>query len=99
MAKKLYFDTDDEFQYAIDGKSLEISNAIINIALKNLKTQKRFIHALEVYILDDDKIYDITIDRRDMLETLESNLEIQEYHEEYEMCSTIKKAIDKLKSK
>jgi len=99
MAKKLYFDTDDEFQYAIDGKSLEISNAIINIALKNLKTQKRFIHALEVYILDDDKIYDITIDRKDMLETLESNLEIQEYHEEYEMCSTIKKAIDKLKSK
>ena len=46
-----------------------------------------------------DKIMDLTVDRRDFIDTLEKNLEIQIYHEEYEICAEIQKAIEKLKNK
>ena len=92
MTKKLYFDTEEEFELSMENKNLEISNAIVEVALDNLTTKRRYIPCLEIHILEEEKIYDVTLDRKDIIETLESNLIIQEYYENYETCFFIKEA-------
>jgi hypothetical protein len=77
-------------------QDLEISRAIVEVALKNLKGKKRFIPILEVYVEEDETIYDITLDRLNILDTLEQNLEIHERNEDYEGCARIAKAIKEL---
>lgn len=99
MAHSINVKTYDDFEQLIYNKDLGISKAIISKILSNLNTKKRFTHVLEIMIEDEDKIMDLTVDRRDFIDTLEKNLEIQIYHEEYEICVEIQKAIEKLKNK
>ena len=77
-------------------QDLKISKAIIEVALKNLKGKKRFIPVLEVHVEEDESIFDITLDRQNMLSTLRQNLEIHERNEDYEGCARIAKAIQEL---
>ena len=86
-----------EFEDLIYNKDLNISKACVNGILENLNTKKRHVHVLEIMIEDEDKIMDLTVDRRDFIDTLEKNLEIHAYHEEYERCVEIQNAIQKLK--
>jgi excinuclease UvrABC helicase subunit UvrB len=88
-----------EFEDLIYNKDLNISKACVNGILENLNTKKRHVHVLEIMIEDEDKIMDLTVDRRDFIDTLEKNLEIHVYHEEYERCVEIQKALQKLKNK
>lgn len=88
----------EEFEEIVKSKDLKMSKYIVSLILKNLNTKKRFIHALEVYIKSTYSVFDITIDRKNFLDTLEKNLEIHEHHEEYEDCAKILKAINSLKS-
>lgn len=88
-----------EFEDLIYAKDLNISKACVGGVLENLNTKKRHVHVLEIMIEDEDKIMDLTIDRRDFIDTLEKNLEIHVYHEEYERCVEIQNAIQKLKNK
>jgi len=44
-------------------------------------------------------IFDITLNKKDILQTLKQNLEIHEYHEEYEGCALIASAIKEVESK
>ncbi len=99
MAHSVNVKTYDDFENLIYAKDLDISKAIVNKILSNLNTKKRFTHVLEVMIEDEDKIIDLTVDKRDFIDTLEKNLEIHVYHEEYEICTEIKNAIKKLKNK
>jgi excinuclease UvrABC helicase subunit UvrB len=99
MAHSINVKTYDDFEQLIYNKDLGISKAIISKILSNLNTKKRFTHVLEIMIEDEDKIMDLTVDRKDFIDTLEKNLEIQIYHEEYEICAEIQKAIEKLKNK
>ena len=99
MAHSINVKTYDDFEQLIYNKDLGISKAIISKILSNLNTKKRFTHVLEIMIEDEDKIMDLTVDRRDFIDTLEKNLEIHVYHEEYEICVEIQKAIEKLKNK
>ena len=88
-----------EFEDLIYNKDLNISKACVDGVLENLNTKKRHVHVLEIMIEDEDKIMDLTVDRRDFIDTLEKNLEIHVYHEEYERCVKIQNAIQKLKNK
>jgi hypothetical protein len=99
MAHSVNVKTYDDFENLIYAKDLGISKAIVSKILSNLNTKKRFTHVLEVMIEDEDKIIDLTVDKRDFIDTLEKNLEIHVYHEEYEICTEIKNAIEKLKNK
>jgi len=99
MIKTIKVDTLEEFEEMLQEQDLEISRAIIKVALKNLNSKKRFIPVLEIYIREDESIFDITLDRNDMLDTLEQNLEIHERNEDYEGCARIAKAIKQLKNK
>ena len=88
-----------EFEDLIYAKDLNISKACVDGVLKNLNTKKNHIHVLEIIMEDEDEIIDLTVDRRDFIDTLEKNLEIHVYHEEYERCVEIQNAIQKLKNK
>jgi hypothetical protein len=96
MAKQIKVETHEDFEIMMVEQDLEISRAIVEVALKNLKGKKRFIPILEVYVEEDETIYDITLDRLNILDTLEQNLEIHERNEDYEGCARIAKAIKEL---
>ena len=87
-----------EFEDLIYAKDLNISKAIVDKILDRLNTKKRHVHVLEIMIEEEDKIMDLTVDRNDFIDTLEKNLEIHVYHEEYERCVEIQKTIQKLKN-
>jgi DNA-directed RNA polymerase len=97
MVKRIKVKSVEEFEDMLQEQDLKISKAIIEVALKNLKGDKRFIPVLEVHVEEDESIFDITLDRQNMLSTLQQNLEIHERNEDYEGCARIAKAIQELK--
>ena len=97
MVKRIKVKSVEEFEEMLQEQDLKISKAIIEVALKNLKGDKRFIPILEVHVEEDESIFDITLDRQNMLSTLRQNLEIHERNEDYEGCARIAKAIQELK--
>ena len=96
MVKRIKVKSVEEFEEMLQEQDLKISKAIIEIALKNLKGTKRFIPILEIHVEDDDSIFDITLDRQNMISTLQQNLEIHERNEDYEGCARIAKAIQEI---
>jgi len=97
MVKRIKVKNVEEFEDMLQEQDLKISKAIIEVALKNLKGDKRFIPVLEVHVEEDESIFDITLDRQNMVSTLQQNLEIHERNEDYEGCARISKAIQELK--
>ena len=99
MAYTVNVKTYEDFEELIYSKDFTISKSIVDAILSNMNTKKRFVHVLEIMIEDEDKIMDLTVDRNDFIDTLEKNLEIHVYYEEYERCVEIQNAIQKLKNK
>lgn len=96
MAKIIQVQNHKVFEEMLQRKDLKISQAIVEVVLQNLYSKKRFIPILQVELLDEEEIYDITLDNRDILDTLKQNLVIHEFHEDYVGCSEINKAIKQL---
>lgn len=96
MVKRIKVKSVEEFEEMLQEQDLKISKAIVEVALKNLKGNKRFIPVMEVHVEEDESIFDITLDRQDMLSTLQQNLEIHERNEDYEGCARIANAIKEL---
>ena len=88
----------EEFEDMLQKKDIKISKAIVETALANLSSKKRFIPILEIHVQDESNIFDITLDRKNLIETLKQNLEIDELHEEYEGCARIAAAIKSIES-
>jgi hypothetical protein len=99
MATEISVFDSDEFEELVTQRDLRISKALVETILGNLKGRKRHLHALSVLIEQEQTIYDITIDRKEFVNTLEQNLPIYEKHELYEGCAEIVKAIKFLKDK
>jgi len=99
MAHIITVQTQEDFETLMQENNFEISSAIVKSILSNLKGRKKHVHILEINVLEEQTVYDITISREDMLESLEKNLKIHEVNEAYETCSEIVKAIEYLKSK
>jgi len=96
MVKRIKVQSHEAFEEMLQDQDLKISKAIVEVALKNLKGKKRFIPIMEVHIEEEDTIYDITLDRQNMISTLQQNLEIHERNEDYEGCARIANAIKEL---
>jgi len=96
MVKRIKVQSHEAFEEMLQKQDLKISKAIVEVALKNLKGEKRFIPVMEVHIEEEDTIYDITLDRQNMVSTLQQNLEIHERNEDYEGCARIANAIKEL---
>jgi hypothetical protein len=96
MVTVIKVQTMEEFEQMLLEKDFRISEAIVNKALENLHSKKRFIPVLEVEIIDEGQVFDITLNRDNMVETLKQNLEIFEFNEQYEGCVKILNAIKEL---
>lgn len=99
MAEEINVFDSNEFEDLVVQRDLRISKALVETILKNLNGRKRHLHALTVLIEQEQTIYDITIDRKEFIPTLEQNLPIYEKNELYEGCAEIVKAIEFLKKK
>ena len=96
---KWEFDSEDEIENIFSYGKKELNDLIVDTALDNLHTEIENIPVLSIFTKDTDTLYDIIIERPDMIETLEQNLVSMEEYEDYERCSKIINAIDYLKSK
>jgi transcriptional regulator of heat shock response len=96
---KIVYNTTKEMEELLNGESKYLSDLIVDITLQNLKTRKKEIPVLQIVTKDTDLIYDIVVDREDMIETLEINLDTMQDYEDYERCSLIVNALTYLKSK
>jgi short-subunit dehydrogenase involved in D-alanine esterification of teichoic acids len=92
------FDT-EEFEKLISEKDIRIANALVDTVLSNLKGKKQHHHALSVLIVQEQTMYDITIDRKEFITTLKNHLPIFEEKEMYERCAEMVKAIEYLNNK
>jgi len=99
MAHSITVKTQEDFEALMQENNFEISSAIVKSILDNVKGRKKHVHILEINVLEEQTVYDITINRSDMLESLEKNLKIQEVNEAYEVCKQIVEAIEYLKNK
>jgi len=99
FAHKWEFDSEDEIENIFSYGKKELNDLIVDTALDNLHTEIENIPVVSIFTKDTDTLYDIMIERPDMVETLEQNLTTMEEYEDYERCSKIIKAIDYLKSK
>jgi hypothetical protein len=95
---KLEFNTTEELNISFIDGNKAISDIIVDVALENLKTKRKNIPVVQFTTKDDDLIYDVMIERPDMVETLEQNLEVMEEYEDYERCQKITEALDYLRN-
>jgi hypothetical protein len=92
----------EEFEQMLQDKDLGVSKAIVDTILSHLDSTESSIPILEVELEEEGDIYDINLANNNvdqLIQTLKQNLEIFEYHEEYEGCSQIVEAINYLESK
>lgn len=99
MAGEITVNNTDEFQEMVDRKDFKIAKAIVDSILENLDSKKRNVHILSVACIEDDAIYDLTLDRKFFADTLEENLKYFIEQERYEECQRIVDAVNKIKSK
>lgn len=86
----------NEFQELVNEKHFSISQAIVTSILSNLKTRKKNVNVLSVKCVEENTVFDITLERTNFSETLKENLKYFEDHEMYEKCAEIDKAIKTL---
>ena len=90
----------EDFQNLVDKKYFGISEAIVESILGNLKTRKKHIHILSVKCVEENTIFDLTLEKSNFSDTLKENLKYFEEREMYEECAKISNAInilDKIK--
>ena len=99
MTHMITVKTQEDFEDLVRDRNFEISSAIPKSIIKNLKGKRKNVPILSIKVLEEQTVYDITVKRDDMLESLEKNLEIHVENEDYESCSKILSAINYLKDK
>jgi hypothetical protein len=97
MIYKLKLNNVEQFNNLVAEKNLELSKAIVKIITENINTIDEIVPAAEVYIEEDAEVIILSINREDFESTLELNLKIHEYHEDFEGCAGIQQLIAKLK--
>lgn len=96
---QLVYDNSEEIQYMLEGGDYNLSCLVVDTTLQNLKTKKKVIPIVSIYAQEDDMVWDLTLDREDMEETLSKNLEIMEKFEDYERCQEIVNGIKFIQNK
>ena len=99
MAREFEVQNAEEFEKLIRSRDFRVYEALVSTILKNLKSKKRHHHALSVISMEEDAVYDITIDKQDFHHTLEESLSAYEKAEKNEECAKIKKAMEFLSKK
>ena len=97
MAKKFTVQNTEELERMIEYYDVDLSIAIVEAILSNYKKMKKYIHVAEIHIIEEEDIADLSVERIDILDTLEKNLKILEANEKYELCSKVVKLINEIK--
>jgi len=95
-ATRLVIPDADTFDEMVENGDYRLAQAIVEGILTQLPTDADFIDAVEIYVEEEDNIYDLAVDRDDIIETLQENLVWYEKNENYEGCAAIVKAIETL---
>lgn len=95
MIHQIVVETVEDFEQYLVENRFEFAEMIVDTILDNLDATEEFL-MLEIYVESTDEIMEISVDPPYFKETLEKNLKIYEEFEEYEKCSYIQKAIQKL---
>lgn len=90
--------THQEFDELIEGKNIDVSKIIVDKILKNLNTKEKQIFIFDVNVLTEGVFYELILETKDFLASLEHHLIVHEEYENYEICAKILKAITKLKN-
>ena len=96
---KLTLNTAEELEEIINSGDIRISQALVSTILKNLKGRKRHIPAFSVFLEEEDNIFDITVDRNEFVNILNTHLPVLEKNELFEECAQVVKAIEEIKNK
>lgn len=95
---KIKVQTKEEFESYLVDNGYQISMTIIDIIEKNINNKKNHIHVFEVLIEEDQEILDITLERKNFVDTLSKNLITLEKFEQYEYCSKAINLINKIQN-
>lgn len=95
----LVYDNSGDIGYMLDGGDYNLSCLVVDTTLENLKTKRKVIPLVSIYSQEEDMVWDLTLDREDIEETLSKNLPIMEKFEDYERCQKIVNGIKFIKSK
>lgn len=98
MISRLVIPDVDTFDDMLDEGSYELATALVDGILSQLPMSGSRMKIVEVYVEEEDDIYDLSIDKTDIIETLQDNLVWYEREENYEGCATIVKAIETLRA-
>ena len=98
MVAEITVSNTEEFQELVDNKDFRIAKAIVEGILDNVKSKKKHIHVLSINCLEEGEIYDITVERKHFIETLEENLPYYIREEQYEGGQRIVNTINELKN-
>ena len=82
----LEYKSSEEMNIMLSDDNKPISNLIVDVAIENIDTTIEEIPVVSIVTLDDDLVYEVVIDRTDMVETLEQNLELMEDFKDYGRC-------------
>ena len=94
--KEFKVETLKDFQELVESKNFSISQAIVESILNNIKTRKKNIHVLSINCLEENTVFDLTLEKHNFVDTLKTNLHYFEDREMYEECAQIYKAIETL---
>ena len=82
-----------EFQELVEKKDFNISKAIVDSIIQNIKTRKKLVHVMSVKCVNEDAIIDITLEKIHFVNTLKENIKYFEEREMYEECARIYESI------
>lgn len=97
--RKIEFDTEEEMERVINKGNYKFYKFIVDSALKNLKSKKKEITIMSILTKDTNITFDIILEPKYIVETLETNLRVMEDFEDYESCQKIVDAINYLQNK
>ena len=82
-----------EFQELVEKKDFNISKAIVDSIIQNIKTCKKLVHVMSVKCVNEGEIIDITLEKIHFVNTLKENIKYFEEREMYEECARIYESI------
>ena len=85
-----------EFQELVEKKDFNISKAIVDSIIQNIKTRKKLVHVMSVKCVNEGEIIDITLEKIHFVNTLKENIKYFEEREMYEECARIYESIQYL---
>ena len=96
---KLHFECQEDFTDLMSEGYEELSIQIVETILKNIDADNEEFQIAKITFDESDNIFEIYVEPRDYVITLEQNLWVFEDLEDYEMCSRIRDAIEYLEEK